>query len=91
MTLRIVSDNTDNIVELDVQNWRDVPGQARLFATDVESGIYGEVNKVIVIVDTPDGLHLVSWGESMSQFEAVGMLEVAKLTDINSIIECDDD
>ena len=90
MTLRLVPDSAD-VIPLDIRNWRDVPGQARCFAEDVEAGEYGEVSKVIVVIDTPDGLHLVSWGDSMTQFEAVGMLDVAKFTNIASLLDNADD
>jgi hypothetical protein len=86
MTLKVVSDNT---VELPVRNLMDIPSMARGFAEDLESNEYGEVTRVIVVMDSPDGLRTLGWGESVSTYEAIGILEAAKITSFDNLFSED--
>lgn len=74
--LRIVADNT---IDLNIYNFQDIAACARKFADQLEAGEQGEPTRVIVILDTPDGVALNLWGENVNGFEMVGLLEVAKL------------
>jgi hypothetical protein len=82
VTLKVVSDNT---VELPVRNLMDIPSMARGFAEDLESDEYGEVTRVIVVLDSPDGLRTLQWGENISIYEAMGMLDAAKITSFDML------
>jgi hypothetical protein len=75
VTLKIVSDNT---VELPVRNLMDIPSMARGFAEDLIAGRYGEVSRVIVLIDSREGLTTERWGEDIPIYEVVGMHEAAK-------------
>jgi hypothetical protein len=86
MTLKVVSDNT---VELPVRNLMDISSMARGFADDLEKDAYGEVTRTLVIVDTVDGIRVLGWGEGVSQYEALGILEAAKMTSFASHFEED--
>lgn len=74
----------DNVEKLEVRNLMDIPAMARGFADDLEAGDYGEVERVIVVIDTPDGLRTLGWGESVSNYEAIGILEAGKIVTFNS-------
>ena len=85
MTLRLVHD--DNVEKLEVSNLLDVASCAREFGDEVEAGKFGHVRCAIVILDTADGMHQVQWGESVSMFEALGMLNAAAITSYHSNFE----
>lgn len=76
MSLELVSDNT---IELQVYNFQDIAACARKFADQLEAGEQGEPSRVIVILDTPDGVALNLWGESVNGLEMIGLLEIAKM------------
>jgi hypothetical protein len=76
MTLKLAH---DNVTQLDIRNLMDIPSMARGFADDLDAGHYGEVNRVLVVIDSADGVHTLGWGDSVSMFEALGILEAAKL------------
>ena len=76
-----------NVESLPVNNLMDIAGMARKFADDVEAGRYGEVERVIVIADCGDGMHQFGWGESVSMYEALGILEAAKIVSYQSNFE----
>jgi hypothetical protein len=78
MTLKLVADEAE-VIPLDVYNFQDIAGCARRFADQLERGVQGEPTRVVVVLDTPDGVALAIWGENVSGFEIVGLLEVAKM------------
>ena len=86
MTLKLVA---PEVPELPVRNLMDIPAMARGFADDLEANDYGEVTRAVVIVDTPDGLHILGWGENVTTFEAIGILECAKMTSYGSMFDDD--
>jgi len=77
VTLKLVSDNT---VELPVYNFKDMGACARKWADDLEAGKHGEPTRVIVLIDTPEGVAIQYWGETASGLEIMGLLEVGKMT-----------
>lgn len=83
--MKLAVDNT--IAELPVRNLMDIAAMARGFAEDLEKAEYGEVTRALVIVDSEDGLRILGWGESVSMYEAIGILEAAKLTSYASNFE----
>ena len=79
MTLKLVHDDAD-VIPLDVYNFQDIAGCARRFADQLEAGEQGpEPSRVVVLLDTPDGIALCVWGEVANGFELMGLLEAAKL------------
>lgn len=68
----------DNVTVLPVANLMDIAGMARKFADDIEAGRYGEPTRAIVILDCGNAMHQFGWGESLSMYEALGILEAAK-------------
>ena len=74
MTLKLVTDNT---VELPIYNPRLIPSIARVFADKFEAGEFGEVTRAVLILETEAGPLPFYWGEEISHFEAIGMLQMA--------------
>ena len=68
-----------NIVPLPVQNLNNVPALARQLADDIEAGEYGNVRRVIVVMDADD-LRTFSWGDIGDAYAGVGLLDAAKST-----------
>ena len=77
----------DNVSTLPVSNLMDIAAMARKFADDIEAGEYGEVQRVLVVADCGDGMHQFGWGESVSMYEALGILEAAKIVSYQSNFE----
>lgn len=76
MTLRIVS---DNVSELPVDNWSDISGMLRRTADEIDEGKYGDIIRLVAILDQPMGIGIQTFGENGSQFEIVGLIEAAKI------------
>jgi hypothetical protein len=76
MTLQLVHD--DSVERLEVYNFQDIAGCARRFADQFEAGQHGEANRVIMVVETDDGIGLAVWGENASGYEMLGILDAAK-------------
>jgi len=74
VTLKLVHDAESVAVTLT----GDIASQLRAFADAVEAGEYGEVVTVYTLIDTPDNLHTEVWGEDLTRYEAIGLLEFAK-------------
>jgi hypothetical protein len=66
-----------NIVTLPVNNLNDIPAMARRFADDVEAGVYGVVDAVVVSITTDTGFTSFGWGDADDGFKVVGMLQCA--------------
>lgn len=78
--MRLVADNgidVENIARLPVHNPQIIPDIARTFADRVEEGKFGQVERVIVIVETDEGLAKLYWGDGITHIEAVGILQMA--------------
>jgi hypothetical protein len=75
--VRLVHD-ADKIATLEIGNLSLIPDALRKIADGIESGIYGSVGAVMVVIDTPDDLHLEQRGEALSRYEAAGMLALAQ-------------
>ena len=73
MTLRVVADNT---VELPVDNCQDLAGMIRKFADLIEAR--DDVVRIVILTDTNSGLDLEYWGESLSGYAMIGLLDTAK-------------
>ena len=86
MTLKLVHDD-DNVEKLEIRNLMDIPAMARGFADDMDAEVYGTVQRAIVIVDCDDGIRVLGWGESVTQYEAIGILEAAKIVSFQSNFE----
>jgi hypothetical protein len=75
--LKLVHD--DNVEKLDIYNFQDIAACARKFADQLEAGEQGEPTRLIVVVETSDGLTVSVWGENVNGYGLVGLLEAAKL------------
>ena len=75
--IELAVDNT--VTTLPVGNLNDIASMARRFADQVEAGEYSKPNRAIVIVERDDGLTILSWGQGLSAYELMGILEAAKL------------
>lgn len=73
-----------NIVEFLVHNVNDIPALARTLADDVERGDYGNVRRVLVIMDSDD-LHTFGWGDVGDAFASIGLIDAAKFTMLTSM------
>jgi hypothetical protein len=71
--VKLIVDNS-NIETIPIGNLQDIGDMARRFADQVEANDYGEVTRVMVIVETPDGLSANLWGENANGYEKIGML-----------------
>lgn len=79
MALKVVIDNT-NVEALQIYNFRDIADCARRFANELEAKEHGNVQRVIVVVQTDEGVGLNIWGEdAASGYEVSGILEAAQL------------
>ena len=76
--LRIVSDNT-NVEHLPIRNLSDIAGMARGFADDVDAGQWGQVDRVICLLENENGISILGWGDNTTAYELMGMFEAAKL------------
>jgi hypothetical protein len=74
MTLRVVADNT---VELPVHNPKLIPSVARAFANKAEAGEFGAIDRAVLILETDTGPLSFYWGEELTHYEAIGMLQMA--------------
>lgn len=62
----------------------DIPALARTLADDVERGDYGNVRRVLVIMDADD-LHTFGWGDVGDAFASIGLIDAAKFTMLTSM------
>jgi hypothetical protein len=76
VTLRVVSDNT---LPLPIGNLMDIAGMARRFADQIDAGEYGDVIRAVVVLETPEALTTIGWGENTTAYELMGIFEAAKL------------
>ena len=76
--IELAVDNT-NVVTLDTGNLMDMAGMARRFADNIEKGEWGDVTRVIAIVEYEGTMAILPWGENTSPYELMGMFEAAKL------------
>ena len=65
---------------------RDIAASARRFADALDAGEYGETNSAVVVIDCPDQLWIEHWGETVSNYTAIGILETGKQHLLNSIV-----
>jgi hypothetical protein len=77
MTLKLAHDSA-NVEKLEVYNFQDIAGCARRFADQLEAGMHGEPNRVLMVIETDEGIGLAIWGENASGFEMMGILDCAK-------------
>lgn len=76
--IELAVDNT-NVEQLPVRNLTDIAGMARGFAEDAEQGKWGQVDRVVCIVENESGLVILGWGENTTAYELMGIFEAAKL------------
>jgi hypothetical protein len=74
------------IVQFPASDFRDIAAAARRFADAVEAGDYGEPGSAVLVVDAPDCVWIEHWGESVSNYQAIGILETGKQHLLNQII-----
>ena len=74
--MKLVHD-ADNVEPLPVHNPTLIPSIARTFADKCEAGVFGEVERAVLVLETDDGPLKFFWGEPLTHYEAVGMLTVA--------------
>jgi hypothetical protein len=75
-----------NVVQIARPSLLDVPAMLRKCADDMERGDYGEVSNALLIIDSATAIHTEQWGELMTCFGAIGLLEAAKLLTLNEQI-----
>jgi len=75
VSLKLVTDNT---VELPVENVMDLPGQARHFADRLEAGDFGNVSRVLIVIDGAP-LRFQYSGAGASAYELMGLLNAAQM------------
>lgn len=73
MTLKLVADNVET---LPVYNPKAIPSIARTFADKLEGGEFGEVNRVVVLCETDEGLVPMYWGDDLTHYDAIAMLHL---------------
>jgi len=71
--------NNDNAETVEVSIESEIAQAARKFADAVEAGEFGEVLSVYVLIDTEENLFTEQWGDELSRYEALGLLEFAKM------------
>jgi hypothetical protein len=71
----LVSDNT-NVEHIEVYNPRLIPSIARTFADKLEADAFGDVARVIVLVETDEGIIPLYWGGGITHVEAIGLLHL---------------
>lgn len=69
-----------SVIPFPAVNWRDIPGLSREFADKVEAGQYGEITRALLVLDTPDGVHTLSWGEGACPIYIMGLCQAAANT-----------
>jgi hypothetical protein len=89
MTLKLVHD--DSVEVLPVYNFQDIAGCARRFADQLEAGEQGEPVRIVLLIETSDGVALALWGENANGFELIGLLEAGKLRAYEANMVGDDD
>jgi hypothetical protein len=72
VTLRVVADNT----VANVEKLNDIAGMLRGLADEIEAR--DDVIRVVVLTDSRDNIHLDYEGDSLSAYEMIGLLDVAK-------------
>lgn len=65
-------------------NASDIVAMARKFADDVENGVYGEVERVVVVARTGQGYTSFGWGRVTVE-QAIADLSVSLTGKINSV------
>lgn len=76
MTLKLVV--PDNISELPVENVKDLAAQARTFADKLEAGEFGEVTRVLTVIDGSP-LRFQYSGDTATAYELMGLLTAAQI------------
>ena len=89
MTLKLAHDSS-GVIPLEVYNFQDIAGCARRFADQMERGLHGEPARIVVIIDSGDGVGLATWGENAGGYELLGILEAAKIRAYDANIVGDD-
>lgn len=74
--MRLIVDNESNVEPIPVNN--PIAAMARKFADAVEAGEFGDVLTAYILIDAVDNFYTETWGEGLSRYEALGMLEFAK-------------
>jgi hypothetical protein len=75
--MKLVVDNS-NVETLSIYNFKDLASCARKFADDLEAEKRGEPTRIVLVIDSPDGVAVDWWGETLNGYELLGLLEVAK-------------
>ena len=78
-----------NVVPFAQPNYLDIPAQLRKLADDIESGEIRDVISTVAVIDCADALMVEHWGENLSRFAAIGVLETGKHHILNQIISSD--
>lgn len=77
--MKLVHDADDNVTPLEIANLSDIPDRLRELANDIEAGECGELDTVYVML-IGNGLSTEYYGEALSRYELIGVLEHVKLT-----------
>lgn len=75
--MKLVHD-ADRVAAIPIGNLSDIADMARRFADAVDAGEYGSVLTAFVLIDTPENMFTETWGDELSVYKSIGMLEFAK-------------
>ena len=76
--IELAVDNS-NVTQIPVGNLMDPADMARRFADNIDAGKWGQIGRVIVIVEHENSMVIMPWGENTGPYELMGMFEAAKL------------
>lgn len=75
--IQLAVNNESNVANLPRHNPHLIPGIARTFADKIEAGEFGQVDRVIVLLETDDaGILPLYWGDRITHVEALGLLHL---------------
>lgn len=75
--MKLIVDNS-NVATIPVGNLMDLAGQARELADQIDAGEYGDVRRILVVLDGAP-LKLQYWGDTATSYELMGILHAANM------------
>lgn len=79
MSLSIAVDNDSNVTELPVVNLANIADMARKFADAIDDGEFPLLETATLVLNDGGNVVTFHWGDCPTRFEAIGILEIAKL------------
>jgi hypothetical protein len=66
-----------NLAEFPLKGLNNIPAMARAFADQVEACDFGDIETVLVIIDTDECLRALGWGHADDSLRNLGMPHLA--------------